>query len=688
MRTWFPFSPKHESNRFVIYTFFQLGFEDAKARDMRVLERLWKWDKELRRNKGNSWPNIYSTIIGFFLARESEDAILWHSRLKYTVPSKLQITSLFEQIRNDGKGWRIFRLIYMDLPNHGLYASVVPHLCQTQKWKEALLWHRVCLDKGDAPADASMAQPLLNRLLQTNRHGLARLLEDEIRDAGKVVHTSLLASRRTASLLADIEDHFDGARPGKWSDNFCARLFATKMFSVGVIINYLELFQVDSIGPLSVREIGLRSMDGDRCAPNLVVTHLKRLEDVGISIGKSKFSIVVEKAAQNGDVNVLTDLITCDQHPDNFEDTNLQESFLASYGATGDLRQFNRTLAILAMDRHGIALEVFKQNLFLRMALAHGDRAGMLQIANHMWEHRLRMQKRTQQYLFEKLLSVRKAGRAPDPANLIQIINMWQTFMRSGTTIDPKDWVEILRRLGMAGMLHAYESLSIWLARWYLGLNPNAPRASPPMATANAIEALFPRSMQHAVLAWGFTRAFLHKRLPRVFHVKRLPRMFHVKHLPGLAPHGLRVARAPRLCADPALWGLRLLVKLRALGIPFDIADIRHACLTRLRIVFGASGMSRLRRNRRINRAARGFLVEYAWAMEQIWDDQLFVHAGLQGRWSAEAEGRLIGGSRRVGGRPRTPGLGVSEGNGGRGSKESGLGLEDAGSGEVGGARD
>jgi hypothetical protein len=81
---------------------------------------------------------------------------------------------------------------------------------------------------------------------------------------------------------------------------------------------------------------------------------MDQLKEYGISLGTSTFSKLVRKFALENKVDLLSDLLSSDQHPGALEDLNLQESLLASYHEARDWRQLTGPLQPLQPTRMGM----------------------------------------------------------------------------------------------------------------------------------------------------------------------------------------------------------------------------------------------------------------------------------------------------------------------------------------------
>ena len=595
-----------------------------------LLEEIVTCGTQLKRSTGRSWPGMYHGIVSVAFKKDPGSAYRWHMKLKEDFRPSLEDYKKIFNLSLDRGSSAHFRDLYKDTPLAGMYRTVIWQFCKLQMYDEALKWHDLLYDAQDYPARLTDIKPLLDHLayvadgprleriftaLAKVKVGFSEAAEDIIpRDA--VISPEIMNRQ-----LGEVH----GIGPKHLSDSFCARLFATRFFSVDTIISGLHIMAVEVIGPLSFREIVLR----DNCDPGAICDHIDALKTAGISLDNSLFCTLVRSLAVENKRKLLQSVVTCDLHPDTFADFDLQERLLAQYYEEKDLRQIDRTLAILTTGCSVKYLEMVRMNLIFRCQITLREREKVLATLGQLKHMDIPLTARSSRHLRICWLSRRQVGRgAAETRELAILIKASQMTMESGSFVPIISWREILRRLGMAGLLTEFENLALWLVDWYS--SPAAKAALPkrvllsrhsgqalvgghmsPEKSSNRdpqrlLGALFTTSAQHAIVAWGFQHIVKSQRNTRRFQ---------------------RSSPVPNAPPFQWTWGLHLLHKLRERGVRIEKRQVARICRHRLNTLFGP-GLSK----RNINRRARlkqenyGSYAEsvYIRKMEAIWGKNLF----------------------------------------------------------------
>ena len=599
-------------------SFLRLGFQDHG-----ILHELCRYNGSLAGRDRGKTIGLYYGIMKHIILTKPSELQDWHLLLKHESPYAWQCRELLNLAIVERSSIRAFLDIYEDLPLLQEYRHIIPKLCAQGLYSDAFQWHRMLVRKGDLPPDASVVQPLLDHLKSSNEMKAYNEVMETISDTGVALPTSSVPTRQHSSvvyqeIMNELQTSFRPTKPKAISDAFCARLFATKAFSVHSIMNGLHMFGVETIGPLALREIAARAIEHGTIHPETVIRDLDQLRQTGISVGGSKFSRLVQKAAREFDAELLFDIVSSDQHPEVYENWKLQESLLASYHKVGDRRQINRTLAILTLDETKKSLDTARWNLLLRCYLTLGDMPNTWATMDKMCNDGIALRKASRTYLWSRTIAASKAGQLLTKAgDSICLIKLWQGFMRSGTPVPPGAWVQILRRLGLLGQLKQYEDVACWLARWYtdegfrfsqVELEGRQRSVRRPLigvvpldqADADPLPIIFSEQMVKAVFAWGFK--------------------YHVAiNSQGTPPS----ERARILSHAPCLWGLRLITKLRDIGVKVDREVVATACKTSLATMRRpvVSDPLAKRHHRGTHRIRQE---EHALAMEIIWGGPLF----------------------------------------------------------------
>ena len=624
--------PCHGSIAYELWSsLLKLGFEFP-----RILKEIEIYAKKLQESIGASWPELYSTILKHHLKMKPQHAYQWHAHLyQHFSPSLEQLKEVFQDAAANDITLGFFRPIYIELGIRGMYDTIVPKLCELENYAAALKWHKLLLRKHDLPSSASVSGPLLRYIAVYGRKEHLVEITKGMVHAGvpfpennrSTYKSSPFMSRELMNIQLG-ETH--GVAPKVFSDEFCARLFATRIFTVDTVINGLRVLGIEAIGSLSLREIGSR----ENFEPAAICSKFDLLNSAGISIGSSTFSILIRRLALEGKKDLLNDVLTCDLHPDTFEDRNLQESLLRSYHQTRDKRQMERTLAILTVNSPYENLAAEHWNLLLRIYLTQRDLNGIQQTLEAMREMHLKISSRSSSYVRVCMLSKRQVGKRPFRTNdLPLLVNIWREVLLLGGIVPPVAWREVLKRLGMSGRLKDFEALSLWLANWYLGTASIASRItllSPTLRHKGISTALVPVSlssrhhlhplrimfsdvMQQAIVSWGFQHGS-HGRTTR--------------NVTANGPPG----------RPSWTWGLQLLQKLRQRDVMIEGPIVAKICRQRLISLFGP-GLSNCTRNRRMRQLNTGHISQYLEQIHGIWgaailDRYPHLHVGPRSRRS------------------------------------------------------
>ena len=593
-------------------------------------EEIVTYARQLKRSTGRSWPGMYYGIVSVAFKKDPGSVYRWHMKLREDFsPSLGDYKKIFTLSLDRGSSAH-FRDLYKDTPLVGMYRTVIWQFCKLQMYDEALKWHDLLYAAQDYPARLTDIKPLLDHLayvadgprleriftaLAKVKVGFSEVAETRIpRDA--VISPEIMNRQ-----LGEVH----GIGPKHLSDSFCARLFATRFFSVDTIISGLHIMAAEVIGPLSFREIALR----DNCDPGAICDHIDALKTAGISLDNSLFCTLVRSLAVENKRKLLQCIVNCDLHPDTFSDFDLQERLLAQYYDEKDMMQIDRTLAILTTGCSAKDLQMVRMNLILRCQITLRKREKVLATLGQLKHMDIPLTARSSRHLRVCWLSRRQVGRGADETcELAILIKASQMAMESGSFVPIISWREIMRRLGMAGLLTQFENLALWLVDWYS--SPAAKAALPKRVLLSRhsgqaligghvspeklssrdpqrlLSALFTTSAQHAIVAWGFQHIVKSQR-----NTRRFQRSSPIEDSPPFQ----------------WTWGLQLLYKLRERGVRIEKRQVARICRHRLNTLFGP-GLSKRNINRRARSEQRNHesYTErvYIRKMEAIWGKNLF----------------------------------------------------------------
>ena len=606
------------------------AFQLAGARNKDFLRELCDYAKRLWHTEGKRRKHFYIEVIGEIFrasnkAMKTADVIQFHDLLhKDFLRSPNDLAKLFPRAATTKTGLWIFKHLCSTVEGHQIYQHVVPYLYRGRRFDEAFEMHRFLVMRRDYPPEPWDEEQLHQYMARRDKDVDAVAAGSQ---SSKGESRSLMgASNHAQHSLQAIFEKLDGKKKGQFSDEFGARLFATKALSFELILTGLGLFSVKAIGPLTLRELALQADE-----PQLIYERLNELQEAGIDIGESKFARIVRKLAKENRADLLHDVLASDQHPDVFEDWRLQESLLAHYQAHDRPRDFDRTMAILTLDASD---NVDTWNLILRAYLTRRDWTLVKKALEEMLEQQVPVTERSIVHMHQQILKPRKPGKAPlptkDSANdVLFLIRLWQKIIQSGGLVASRLWKEPLRRLGMEGRWNNLEQTALWLASWYSQehmhgirqalvpryttktarhLAPIEPQL-PGSHKESALRKIFTPGLMQAIVEWGFIWSATSPSPARVSS------SLAISHsTAGEVVHPMPWTR-----------GISLLKQLRdGYGVVVPTSLIRRVCRLRLKQLFGPLQRSRKPRNARARARNQYPLPSFVRDAGAIWGPELF----------------------------------------------------------------
>ncbi|KAH8704169.1 hypothetical protein BGW36DRAFT_370787 [Talaromyces proteolyticus] len=612
------------------------NFVNVGLKNNQFLDELVDYAEKVWSRTGQPWSRFYQAIVGGFLEQGMPvQAVAWHRKLQaFHLRSANDIALVIDQAMTCNPveppdwdlfsadaiklgfrpGLRAFGEICLATTDHRIYDVVISFLLEQGYPLDALYMHEFLVERKDLPSDATLMRTLSvfakkerDTFSRKVRHRIRKIktnldtLQDEFAMSKKAVDLNLTTGHERNS---EQDDGNSWIKERAFKDEFGARLFATKALTVDTITNGLQMFGVQAIGPLSLKEMALRAK-----GPKDILEKMKALRDAGVTIRDCAFTRVLEKLAMDNKDIVLEDLLRSDQHPDVFEDVALQEHFLCSYLMARDWRLYNLTKAIL----NDVAKDNL-DNIQFRVSITASEWSAAADIAGKILLDGNALSEESINYMFNNLLSPRRSGKHPaykiDPqvdemAFAIRILKM---ALKLQSDFNPSYWVELLLRLGKNrhDQWDKIHHLCVWLARHY------AVQDSPflqSLSRSKGVDAetllakhrtesrlIFNPRLQMALIAWGFKLE-----------------LWHLEHeMPD--NQGGQVIRWMR--------GLLLLRELEQMGITIYPSFVRRGCRERLQVLFGAAGLS----NRPWNRSIRQ---RNPFTLSHVLEDMLKVWPSL-----------------------------------------------------------
>jgi len=579
------------SSDYLWSVFVSLGVRDPDflIQIVRHVKRLWAIRKMHR-------PTLYVEIVGGLLESGRSAAAAMMPHILHPggpITSEELVELLIHTCASaDPKAFKQFYLIYDFVRSPKIYGKAIGMLCEQERVSETMTMHIKLLRQRDYPTSVEELEPLV-RLMARNgldMSALSRSLEEADLSFRGGFQRLLDSVKESTSGLPG--EHIElatnrpfGIKKAQVSDAFAARILATKSFSFDFALNGLYMLGLDEIGPLSLREIALQART---CA--LMRERLAKLDSMAVDTGGSAYSRVIKRIVRRDNDTLLMDIITCDQHPDVFEDQNVQFQLLGEYYQTKGWRQFNRTLAVLGIWEGS---SIRAANSMLRKALLEGNWPEVSKIAARLHQENLPIKQANIILMYTQILPRRIAGKHfPETTtyfkDLMFLITLWQNSLMAGSDIPSNVWEEPLRRLGMIGRWDDLTRIYHWLCAFY---SPADMATCAGRGRANSItlamlpdckhrghaliELILSPEKQRFLVELGFNAAFTktHLAAPRV-------RMIHSE--------GSQMLREA-----PWASGIEFLCMLqRQFGVRLSELAIRKACYERLRQLFSVGGHS------------------------------------------------------------------------------------------------
>lgn len=587
----------------------------AGLQNKALLEEVLDYAAHQQAKTGHSYPEMYQSIISSKLRLDPSNATRWHDKLRVTFPPCLDDYKLLLAQAIENGRMKVFEQIFARYQIHPMYDTIISQLCLARMHETAFRWHFFLLESKDLPPKYASLEPLLSHYSKVMDDKKVEALIRSTLASGGSLETPLNKFARSQSQLPISQEILNrqlgavyGIGPKALSDSLCARFFATKLFRVETVINGLQMMATECIGPDSLREIVVR----DDCDSASVCRHLDLLKKAGILIDSSKYSTLVRQAAIGNSRELLRSLIKSDVHPAVYEDLNVLEELYTMHYDRNENAQARMLLAAMTSEVPHARLETQIVNIRLRCFLRLKKPVAWL--LRLMRKDSIPLTPKSSRHLRVLLLQSRRKHSPGLPAVSLRDIHLLSAVMKqtlqSGGEVPIVAWREILRRLGMFGLLRAFRDLALWVVDHYSNHAPIPSReiGLEELSIKSLLKQLFTKQAQTAIVAWGFQQ-----------DAKQ-----------SIKSSGHAVHRHEQ---TQWTWGLLLLQELRVRGVHVQKDLVAKACKQRLGQLFRSRPSSRrLNRHARSmnnHRLARGDVRAqygtYVRRMEDIWGKDLFL---------------------------------------------------------------
>jgi hypothetical protein len=572
---------------------------------------------------GAKRPSLCVDIVGSLLAHnQPAAAYIFAQELQVSHPvTSDDVYDLFMQACNSSNRTALdnFLAVCKTFQKVRIYSRAIPYLCSQERFMDAWRMHKLLLSLGDLPSDFESVEPLITYIASTNskfEEFLQDLKEHSVAYEAQArrihEHEKGLQYGIASGTLNIVSSRTMGVQPSRLSDHFVARAFATKTFSFDLVLHGLRLLGLREIGPLALQQISLNAG-----IPSELCRRIELLKELGIDHGSSMYARVVTKLAAQGKATLLSDVLASDQHPEVFEDLDLQENLLAKYYRDSDWRQVDRTLAILRVAnrefvRHErLSMEDTSLNMLLRSVLRAGYWSDIAKIIAQIKHRSGRLTVSTLRCMHDTILSKRQPGERPKVGKYFDdvgfLLSLYQCAAAVGIQIPPTFWREPVRRLGMSRRWNDLERMLFWLAATYSSRSAGFKRFVV-SKEEHSISRIFSPSLQSAVVAW----AFLYPKPRHTLSEGPFKLDFEDRQSDGTT---IEIDRGVRV--------LRMLQN--RYGVPIDETKVREVCLWGLRKCFAPEYFfGRLIRDNSRHKYSASLLPESLKRLNTAWSGPLF----------------------------------------------------------------
>ncbi|KAI7477310.1 hypothetical protein KC351_g8912 [Hortaea werneckii] len=619
---------------------------------------LFAYAIELKARTGKFYADFYTIVVGRSFRVDAAMASNWHRRLTSAGLAPEKPLKLIVKDVVFGERIKRFQDMYKRSGERDLYDIAVGAALQWEAEQEAasqitpnlrrndltigraLRWHRFLLRYGDGPSQEFFTRPEVQRLFELDGDESLPMIHaqsyqgamlpesDQPSPSIDIQHYPSLTRANFSSFMGEAH----GIKQKEVSDNFVAKMFATRAFPLDLVINGLTFFSVNKVGGVALREMALREV-----GPVAFCNRLTTLRAAGISVGDSVYTKLLCKLAEEVQTDLYETLLASDQHPDAYSDSATQETLLVSFLAGNDWTNAHVTL---------LALESFENtdskaaawNRVAQHYLRHRAHKLTAHTIETMQRSKLPLTYKTMMSLHRYLLPARRRRMKPvesqrtdrppfDALNFVTRTAMYSDDVarasqgrRGSDKVKSRVWIELLKRYGMKHRWAEFEKLVHWLASNFGGAEHRASVTTAP-----------PRLKGYRARKWRRLAAF-RPQTPKseLWPSSPLPLIFDRQMQQALVTWGFRSAAVrnalqeqPR--RDDVGWrwwqGLSLLMHLRKIGVQVDIEDVRRALWLRMWILFGP-GVSQRHVNMLTRKVNCLSLERYITTANEIWANE------------------------------------------------------------------
>ncbi|KPM43570.1 hypothetical protein AK830_g3015 [Neonectria ditissima] len=426
--------------------------------------------QHLRDELGFEWPKLYIKVLHFYLDHAKyETAYLWHLRLMPNfTPNIDDFSALLADCALDPTRelQAVLKRLYVLSPRRRVYDHLIPTLFEHGQSQTARAWRKQLVLCGDLPSSPA-SRPFLQFCVRY--FPLIPLTRIEV----ELASDDWAATRE----FEESNPSGTGKENSKWiySDSFTARWFASSWISVEFAVNLMHKLGLRIIGPRSLQSLALREESVED-----VASLIDQLEVLGIAIAPDTYSKSLVSFAKEHKQALLTELLLCDIHPEEFADPVTRRMLMRDAKRHQDQKREDLLLevewATMGRPEKKKRSRSDDLNQMLKKVLAKNDLAKARLVLDKMeaWEVSMSQANSAKilanvfqsLWVFPKKAAQRYLGLGKDP-NLDRAIHVIRVVARHDVAIPLQCWRIILYNLGRLSRFEELEELSYQIVGLY-----------------------------------------------------------------------------------------------------------------------------------------------------------------------------------------------------------------------------
>ncbi|TWU74712.1 hypothetical protein ED733_005183 [Metarhizium rileyi] len=352
--------------------------------------------------------------------------------------------------------------LYVACADKQLYDDIIPVLFAAGRSKLARAWRKKLLAYQDFPR-TSKSKPFVQFLARF--YPTILLTPEELEIGGLMSNSFDAQNSRPKNTETEVNK-------GQFSDAIVARWFASTWTSVEFAIKLAQTLGLRTIGPRSLQSLALRESDS-----RTVASRVAQIEKLDIAISNQVYCKALVHFAKHEKDALLTSLLSCDVHPDEFEDIETRQMLMASSVREQDW-QMERLLQGIewAIEHDPVAC---KLHALLDRELLKRKLDNARQVVQRMEALKVNMSQESALQLLEgtflglgkhpagKIRQTKESSRHDFEALLSRALDVTRRVALHDVAIPLRFWSLLFYNLGRLGRFAELEQLSLEVVQLY-----------------------------------------------------------------------------------------------------------------------------------------------------------------------------------------------------------------------------